>query len=164
MIFQTSELGERQGHRVTETVKHINLVTASQDNLDGMSVFLKLKEGLATNATRSCRLLDKVALGKRSNGHRFHGHTRKLGTGSIESRTLATDAGKCRILLISPNKYFPIIEQQSRPDFELTIGRIGACRGLASHVNQFFLLFGELIIRINSYLCGDFIFGHRRIL
>ena len=115
------ELGEGEGHGVDETVEDVDLLLAGEDEFDGMSVFLELEEGLATDATGGCRFLDKVATREGCDGDSLDGNAREIGTGSIERGTLATNASKGRILLISTYKDLAVVEFQRCSDLEITV-------------------------------------------
>ena len=125
VLSEKSELGEGEWHGVPEAVQDVDFLLAGENDFDGMTVFLKLHESLTADAAGRRGLLDKLVMGERSDGYRLDGDTGILSPGGIECGTLATDAGNSRILLISTDKHLAIIEHQSRPHLEITVGRIG---------------------------------------
>ena len=155
-----SEFGEGEGHELAEALDDVDLVPSGQEELDGVSVFLELEEGLPADAAGCSGFLDKVAAGEGGDGNGLDGFSRPLGSGGIERGTLATDSCKGGILLVGADENLAVIEHEGGSHLEITVGRIGVRRGLSGHVHQFFLLLGEFIIRINPYLCGDFLFSH----
>ena len=135
VLSEPLEFSKREGHRVAEAVEDVDFLLAGEDELDGMSILLKLEEGLATHAAGGRGLLDKVAAGERSDGHSFHWYAGEIGACRIECGTFSTDASEGRILLISTDKNLSVVELQGGADLKITIGRIGVCGGLSSEVN-----------------------------
>ena len=116
-----SEVGEGQRHGVAETVEDVDFLLAGENEFDGMTVLLKLEEGLAADAAGCRGFLDKVAPCERSDGDSFDGNAGEIGAGRIERGTLATDASKGRILLISTDKDLSVVEHQRCSNLEITV-------------------------------------------
>ena len=104
------EFGEGEGHGVLEAVKDVDLLLASEDELDGMAVLLKFQESLAADTAGGGRLDDKLVSRVRSDGYRLDRHTRVFCACSIECGTLTADACKGRILLISTDKHLAVVK------------------------------------------------------
>ena len=117
----TSELSERQRHRVEETVEDVNLLTTCKNQFDGMTVLLKFQKSLAADAAGRCGFLDKLTTGERGDGYRLHRHTGKFGAGGIQGSALTADAGKSGILLIGTDSHLAVVELQGCSHLEVTI-------------------------------------------
>ena len=115
------EFGEGQRHGVLEAVEDVDFLLASEDELDGMPVLLKLEESLAAHAAGGSGFFNKLATGERSDGYGFDRHTGEIGTRRVECGTLSTDTCESRILLICTDKDLSVIKHQSGADPEVTV-------------------------------------------